>query len=86
MILAIGIYVQVETGFSDLSLGSVLTSPAIVLIIIGAVLFVVGFCGCFGALLELFPLLLIVSSLLVFTSCHHLVPTVRHYTLHHSPG
>ncbi|XP_064401853.1 tetraspanin-33-like [Halichondria panicea] len=64
VILAIGIYVQVETGFSDLSLGSVLTSPAIVLIIIGAVLFVVGFCGCFGALLELFPLLLIYAIIL----------------------
>ncbi len=61
LILAIGIYVQVETGFSELSLDSVLTSPAIALVIIGAVLFIVGFCGCFGALLEIFPLLLIVS-------------------------
>ena len=60
--MAIGIYVQVETAFDNLNLDSVLTSPAIALIIIGGVLTIVGFCGCFGALFELFILLIIVSS------------------------
>lgn len=57
--LGIGIYVQVETVFDNLNLESVLTNPAIALIIIGGVLFIVGFCGCFGALLEVFFLLII---------------------------
>ena len=59
--LAIGIYVQVETAFEMLELSSVLTNPAIVLIIFGCLLFILGFCGCLGALLEIFFLLVIVS-------------------------
>lgn len=60
-LLAIGIYVQVESTFDMLRLSSILTSPAIVMIIIGALLFILGFCGCLGALLEIFFLLVIVS-------------------------
>ena len=54
----IGTFVQVEPTFRELALDNILTSPAIIL---GAVLFFIGFCGCFGALLELFVLLMIVS-------------------------
>lgn len=61
-LLAIGIYVQVESTFDMLQLGSVLTSPAIVMIILGGLLFILGFCGCLGALLEIFPLLVAVSG------------------------
>lgn len=60
--LAIGIYVQVESTFDMLRLSSVLTSPAIIMIILGGVLFILGFCGCLGALLEVFFLLVIVSA------------------------
>ena len=59
-LLGIGIYVQVETAFDGLQLNDLITSPAIALIIIGAVLFLIGFCGCLGALLELFVLLIVV--------------------------
>ena len=59
-LLAIGIYVQVETTFDMLELSALLTNPAIVMIILGAFLFILGFCGCIGALLEIFFLLLIV--------------------------
>lgn len=61
-LLAIGIYVQVESTFDMLRLSSVLTSPAIVMIILGGLLFILGFCGCLGALLEVFFLLVIVSD------------------------
>ena len=59
-LLGIGIYVQVETAFDGLQLNDLITSPAIALIIIGTVLFLIGFCGCLGALLELFVLLIVV--------------------------
>lgn len=61
-LLAIGIYVQVETTFDMLMLSSVLTNPAIVMIILGSLLFILGFCGCLGALLEVFFLLVIVRK------------------------
>lgn len=61
-LLAIGIYVQVETAFEMLELTSLLTNPAIVMIVLGSVLFILGFCGCLGALLEIFFLLVIVMS------------------------
>lgn len=61
-LLGIGIYVQVETAIDSLGLSGLLSNPAIVMIILGAILFLLGFCGCFGALLELFPLLVIVSA------------------------
>lgn len=63
-LLAIGIYVQVESTFDMLRLSSVLTSPAIVMIILGALLFILGFCGCLGALLEIFFLLVAYCILL----------------------
>lgn len=61
-LLAIGIYVQVESTFDMLQLSSVLTSPAIAMIILGGLLFILGFCGCLGALLEVFLLLVAVSN------------------------
>lgn len=88
--LAIGIFVQTESSFQDLNLGAIITSPAIVLIVIGAVLFIIGFCGCFGALLELFVLLIIVSFRCVsapdlFNVTPH-THTHTHPRLHHSSG
>lgn len=65
-LLGIGIYLQVETAIDNLGLSGLLSNPAIILIIIGSVLFLLGFCGCFGALLELFFLLLIVRTLHVW--------------------
>ena len=62
-LLGIGIYLHVETAIDNLGLGGLLSNPAIILIIIGSVLFLLGFCGCFGALLELFILLVIVRTL-----------------------
>lgn len=62
-LLGIGIYLQVETAIDNLGLSGLLSNPAIILIIIGSVLFILGFCGCFGALLELFFLLVIVRTL-----------------------
>ena len=62
-LLGIGIYLQVETAIDNLGLSGLLSNPAIILIIIGSVLFLLGFCGCFGALLELFFLLVIVRTL-----------------------
>ena len=41
-------------------LNKIITSPAIFLIVVGGLLFIIGFCGCFGALLEIFFLLVIV--------------------------
>lgn len=49
-----------ETTFDMLELSSLLTNPAIVMIILGGILFILGFCGCLGALLEIFFLLVIV--------------------------
>lgn len=45
----------------ELMLGGAISAPAIFLIVIGVLLFIIGFCGCFGALLEIFFLLVIVS-------------------------
>lgn len=59
-LLAIGIYVQVETAFDGLQLNDLITNPSIAMIILGSVLFLIGFCGCLGALLELFILLIVV--------------------------
>lgn len=67
-ILALGIYIQVDQSLAtieqDLMLGQAISAPAIFLIVIGALLFIIGFCGCFGALLEIFFLLVIYSILL----------------------
>ena len=45
----------------ELMLSQAFSAPAIFLIVIGVMLFIIGFCGCFGALLEIFYLLVIVS-------------------------
>jgi len=65
-LLGIGIYLQVETAIDNLGLSGLLSNPAIISIIIGGVLFLLGFCGCFGALLELFFLLVVVRTLHVW--------------------
>ena len=43
-----------------MNLSSLLSNPSIAIIVIGAILFIIGFCGCFGALLEIAFLLIIV--------------------------
>ena len=50
-----------HTYIQELMLGGAISYPAIFLIVIGGLLFIIGFCGCFGALLEIFVLLVIVS-------------------------
>ena len=54
-LLGAGIYALTapETNLDDLDVGDFLTTPAIFLVIIGGLLFILGFCGCFGALLEI---------------------------------
>lgn len=64
LLLAVGIYVQFEKTFSDLQLDDVLTNPAIALIVAGVLLCIIGFCGCVGALREVFFLLIIYAVLL----------------------
>ena len=62
ILLAVGIFAQVEAGtLNEFGVGDVLASPAIIIIILGAVLFILGFSGCLGALREVFILLVIVS-------------------------
>ncbi len=61
-LLALGIYVLVENTFDTLMLGTILTNPAIIITVLGGLLFIIGFCGCIGALLELFFLLVIVRT------------------------
>ena len=62
ILLAVGIFAQVEAGtLNEFGVGDVLASPAIILIILGALMFILGFSGCLGALREVFFLLVIVS-------------------------
>lgn len=49
-----------ETNLDNLDVDNFLTAPAIMLCIIGGLLFLLGFCGCLGALLELYFLLIAV--------------------------
>ena len=62
----IGIYAWIEketfTRLSNLSIG-VLFDPAFLFIVVGVFVFVIGFCGCVGALRENTTLLLVVSTL-----------------------
>lgn len=64
-LLGIGVFIQLETEsderISGLGLDSFLSNPAIILIIFGVLLFLLGFCGCFGALFEISYLLIFVS-------------------------
>ena len=63
----IGIYAWIEketfTRLSNLSIG-VLFDPAFLFIVVGVFVFVIGFCGCVGALRENTTLLLVVSTLI----------------------
>lgn len=47
-----------------LGLSDFLTNPSIIIIVLGSFLFIIGFCGCLGALLEIFFLLVIYAVLL----------------------
>ena len=62
-LLGAGVYALTapETNLDNLEVDNFLTAPAILLCIIGGVLFLLGFCGCFGALLELYIPLIVVS-------------------------
>lgn len=64
-LLGAGIYVLTapETNLDNLDVDNFLTAPAILLCIIGGLLFILGFCGCLGALLELYIPLLVVCWL-----------------------
>ena len=68
-ILALGIYVIVlssDPAIQNIA-GSSLSAPGIVLVILGVLLVVIGFCGWLGALREIFVLLVVVSVLLCGT-------------------
>ena len=62
-LLGAGVYALTapETNLENLDADNFLTAPAILLCIIGGLLFILGFCGCFGALLELYIPLIVVS-------------------------
>ena len=67
--MAAGIYTQVESEqLNMVGLSAILTSPGIILIVLGGVIFLIGFFGCLGALREIFLLLVIVSSTLSLLS------------------
>ena len=63
MVFGIGIYAWIEketfTRLSTLSIG-VLFDPAFIFLVVGSFVFVIGFCGCVGALRETTTLLLVV--------------------------
>lgn len=65
-LLGAGVYVLTapETNLDNVEVDNFLTAPAILLCIIGGVLFLLGFCGCFGALLELYIPLIIYTAVL----------------------
>ena len=60
----IGIYAWIEketfANISNLSVG-VLFDPAFIFLVVGSLVFIIGFCGCVGALRENTTLLLIVN-------------------------
>ena len=62
-LLGAGVYVLTapETNLDNLDADNFLTAPAVLLCIIGGLLFILGFCGCFGALLELYIPLIVVG-------------------------
>lgn len=62
-----------ETNLDNLDVDNFLTAPAILLCIIGGLLFILGFCGCFGALLELYVPLLVVCVLVVYCLPYYLL-------------
>lgn len=61
VLATLGTYVQVEKTFTQLSVQSVLSNPAMILIIAGGILVILGVCGSIGALLEIYFLLILVS-------------------------
>jgi multisubunit Na+/H+ antiporter MnhG subunit len=63
--LALGIYAVVLSfdGTVEIIGANVVSTPGIILIVLGVILIVVGFCGWLGALREIFVLLVIVSLL-----------------------
>ena len=62
-VFAIGIYAWIEketfTRLNNLSIG-ILFDPAFIFLVVGSFVFVIGFCGCVGALRENTTLLLVV--------------------------
>lgn len=63
MLVMLGVYVQEEKTF-HLSVQSVISNPAIILIIAGSILVTLGVCGSIGALLEVYLLLVLYSAVL----------------------
>ena len=63
-LLGVGLWARFDKGWE--SVESLTTDPAIVLIVVGCVTFIVGFCGCLGALREnIFLLKIFLWSLVV---------------------
>lgn len=78
LIFGIGIYAWIEkdtfTRLSSLSIG-ILFDPAFIFLVIGLMVFIIGFCGCVGALRENTLLLLLVSAfkLVILISINELI-------------
>lgn len=80
-LLGAGVYVlrAPETNLDNLDVDNFLTAPAILLCIIGGLLFILGFCGCFGALLELYVPLLVYTGVLTCLVVAEIVVVVYVY-------
>ena len=61
LFLGVGLYARLQSNSWD-SLGGVSTDPAVLMIVVGIIIFLLGFCGCIGALRENLCLLRMVST------------------------
>jgi len=62
LMIAIGLYARLEKTAYQEFFSDILTDPAFALIIVGCVMFILGFSGCIGALRENICLLKFVSN------------------------
>ncbi|XP_038651060.1 tetraspanin-33-like [Scyliorhinus canicula] len=77
VIVAIGVYAKIQKA-TDAVRDTFVIDPAIIMIVVGAVMFLITFCGCIGALRENIVLLQVVS--LLKPNCIH--KTSVHYCAH----
>ena len=66
--ISIGLYARFEKTAYQEFFSDILTDPAFALIIVGCVMFILGFSGCIGALRENICLLKFVSNI-CFSGC-----------------